>query len=95
MVRNMSVAGAALALFISGLVDAQAADRASCEQYARAALVQVKLGLANHGCAGGLQGTRWSPDYNVHFDWCLGVSFQATGAERDARTAYLKACRGQ
>jgi len=44
MVRNLSVVGAALALFISGLVDAQAADRASCEQYARTAYLKACKG---------------------------------------------------
>jgi hypothetical protein len=95
MARSLSVAGVVLVVCLSGLADVQAADRASCEQYAQAALVQVKGGLANRACAGSLKGTRWSPDYKVHYDWCLGASFQAVGAERDARTAQLKACTGQ
>ena len=95
MARNLSVAGVALALFLSGLAEVQAADRAFCEQYAQAALNQVRGGLNNRACAGGVQGSRWSSDFKVHYNWCLGASFQAAGAERDARTAYLKACTGQ
>jgi hypothetical protein len=95
MARNLSVAGVALALCLSGLAEVQAADPAFCQQYAQAALNQVRGGLNNRSCAGGIQGSRWSSDYNVHYDWCRGASFQAVGAERDARTAYLKACTGQ
>ena len=95
MARNLSVAGIALALCLSGVVEVQAADPAFCQQYAQAALNQVRGGLNNRACAGGIKGSRWSSDYNVHYDWCRGASFQAAGAERDARTAYLKACTGQ
>jgi len=95
MARNLSVAGVALMVCFSGLADVRAADRAFCEQYAQAALVQVKGGLANRACAGGLKGARWSSDFKVHYDWCLAASFQAAGSERDARTAQLKACTGQ
>ena len=95
MAFNLSVASVALVLCISGVAEVQAADRAYCEQYAQAALVQVRGGHANRACAGGLQGARWSPDFNVHYDWCLGASLKAAGAERDARTAYLKGCTGQ
>jgi hypothetical protein len=95
MARNLSVAGVALMVCLSGLTDVRAADRAFCEQYAQAALVQVKGGLANRACAGGLKGARWSSDFKVHYDWCLAASFQAAGSERDARTAQLKACTGQ
>jgi hypothetical protein len=95
MVRALSIAGVGLAVCLVSVVDGHAADRAFCEQYAQAALVQVKGGHANRACAPGLQGARWSSDYKVHYDWCLGASFQAAGAERDARTAQLKACTGQ
>jgi hypothetical protein len=95
MARNMSVAGSALAFCLLGVVEVQAADRAFCEQYAQAALVQVRGGLNNRACAGGLKGARWSSDFKVHYDWCLGASFQVAGTERDARTAQLKACTGQ
>ncbi|MDR3467198.1 MAG: hypothetical protein P4M07_14795 [Xanthobacteraceae bacterium] len=73
---------------------AGAADPKFCKQYAQAALNQVRGGLSNPGCAGVLQGTRWSPDFSVHYQWCLGASFGATGAERDARTQTLRSCTG-
>jgi hypothetical protein len=73
---------------------AQAADPAFCQGYATAAINQVRGALNNPRCAPGVQGARWSSDYNVHYNWCLGASFGAAGGERDARTAYLRGCRG-
>ena len=95
MGRMMLSAVGALMVCLWATADGQAADRGFCEQYAQAALVQVKGGHANRACAAGLQGARWSSDYKVHYDWCLGASFQAAGAERDARTAQLKGCTGK
>jgi hypothetical protein len=84
----------ALSLFLgAGLTAAHAADPAFCKQYANAALVQVRGGLSNPACAGGMQGARWSSDFAVHYEWCLGASFGATGTERDARTQFLRSCR--
>ncbi|SDR95797.1 hypothetical protein [Bradyrhizobium canariense] len=80
---------------ISGLTGARAADPAFCKQYARAALVQVRGALENSRCGAGLQGARWSTEFPVHYEWCLGASLDATGAERDARTQYLKTCAGR
>lgn len=74
---------------ISGLTGARAADPGFCKQYSQAALPQVRVGLGNPGCAPGLQGERWSSDFAVHCEWCLG----AAGGERDARTQYLRGCR--
>jgi hypothetical protein len=51
--------------------------------------------LTNPACASGLQGARWSTDFAVHYEWCLGASLGATGTERDARTQYLKGCAGR
>jgi hypothetical protein len=86
-------AGFGLALFlVSGLTAAHAADPGFCKQYSQAALTQVRGGLANPRCASGMQGARWSSDYAVHYQWCLGASFGA-GTERDARTQYLRGCR--
>jgi hypothetical protein len=82
------------AFLMSGLTAARAADPAFCRQYTQAALNQVRAGLSNPRCAGGLQGSRWSSDSAVHYQWCLGASFGAAGTERDARTQYLRVCRG-
>jgi len=74
---------------------ADAADPGFCKQYTQAALNQVRGGLANDRCAGSLQGARWSTEFAVHYEWCLGASMDAAGAERDARTRFLKACNGR
>jgi hypothetical protein len=72
-----------------------AADPAFCRQYARAALVQVRTALASEHCGAGLQGTRWSAEFPVHYEWCLGASPDATAAEREARMRYLRRCADQ
>ena len=79
-------------LACSGPVRVRAAAPAFCEPYAKAALVQVRGALANSGCGASLQGARWSTDFSTHYEWCLGASQEAAGAERDARTKYVKAC---
>lgn len=81
--------------FFSGVTAAHAADPGFCRQYAQASLNQVRGGFANPACAGGLQGARWSSDFAVHYEWCLGASYGAAGAERDARTRFLRRCAGR
>lgn len=71
---------------------AQAADPEFCRGYAVAAIRQVRGALNNPRCIPGLQGARWSADFNVHYNWCLGASYAQAGAERDARTDYLRRC---
>ena len=70
----------------------RAADPAFCKPYARAALIQVREGLASPRCGAGLQGTRWSTEFSVHYEWCLEASGDAIAAERDARAKVLKGC---
>jgi hypothetical protein len=55
----------------------------------------VRGGFNNPTCVGGLQGARWSLEFSVHYEWCLGASFGAAGAERGARTRFLRACTGR
>jgi hypothetical protein len=86
---------AASAFFISGASTALAADPGFCRSYAQAAINQVRGALSNPACVGGVQGNRWSSDFQVHYEWCLGASFTATGAERDARTRMLRQCAGR
>jgi hypothetical protein len=69
-----------------------AADPGFCRQYARAALVQVRDGLASPVCGRALQGRRWSSDFAVHYEWCLGVNNAAAEDESGARTIHLKRC---
>jgi hypothetical protein len=85
-----------LSIFLaSGMTTTRAADPGFCKQYAQAALNQVCGGLAIPSCGSGLQGARWSSDFAVHYQWCLGASFGAAGTERDARTRQLRACSGR
>jgi hypothetical protein len=72
--------------------EARAADPGFCRQYAKAALNQVRGGLSDPACAPRLQGTRWSTDFAVHYEWCLGASLDAAGSENDARTRFLRGC---
>jgi hypothetical protein len=80
---------------VSGISAAQAADPGFCRQYSQAALNQVRGGLADSACAAGLRGARWSTDFAVHYEWCLGASVDAAGAERGARARQLRACTGR
>jgi hypothetical protein len=87
--------GCLLSIFsVAGLSAAHAADPAFCKPYAQAALNQVRGGLSDPACAPRLQGARWSSDFAVHYEWCLGVSLAAASAEREARARYLHACAG-
>jgi hypothetical protein len=83
----------AAALLLAGVTTAQAAGERACEDYAHAAIVQVRAGLSVPRCEGGMRGTRWSPEWRIHYDWCRGVSGREMNAERDARTEHLRACR--
>jgi hypothetical protein len=82
-----------LMLFLmSGLTDARAADPGFCRQFAKAAIRQVRGALADPRCGAGVQGARWSTDFAAHYEWCLGAPPDAAGADRDARTRFLRAC---
>jgi hypothetical protein len=87
------VAGVALfAVLATAPAGVRAADPAFCKQYAKAALVQAREGLASPRCGAGLQGTRWSSEFPVQYEWCLEASREAVAAERDARAKVLKGC---
>jgi hypothetical protein len=91
--RMRFTAGCLLSVFLmSGPTDARAADPGFCRQFVTAAIRQVREALADPRCGAGVQGARWSTDFAVHYEWCLGASSDAAGAERDARTRYLRAC---
>ena len=72
---------------------AQAAPPDFCRDYATAAVRQVEAARSIPACNRGT-GPRWTTDYRVHFDWCLGANPGAVEAERAARTNWLRACRG-
>jgi hypothetical protein len=82
-------------LAMAQLAAARAADPGFCRQYARSALNQVRAGLSDPACGGALQGSRWSSDFAVHYEWCLGVSLRTAGDESEFRMRHLKACAGR
>jgi hypothetical protein len=85
--RLRFIAGCFPSIFLmSGLTDACAADPGFCRQFAKAAISQVRGALADPRCRAGVQGARWSTDFAAHYEWCLGASPAAAGADRDART---------
>jgi hypothetical protein len=73
---------------------ARAAPPGFCRDYATAAVRQVQLARSNPACDRGT-GARWTSDYRVHFDWCLGAAPGAVEAERAARTTWIRTCRGR
>jgi hypothetical protein len=79
-------------VWLSGPIDAGAADPGFCRQFAKAATSQVRGALADPRCGAGVEGARWSTDFAVHYEWCLGASLDATAAESKARTRFLRAC---
>jgi hypothetical protein len=89
----LKLVSATAAVLMAGVTAAQAAGEKVCEDYAHAAIVQVRGGMSQPRCEGGMRGTRWSPEWRVHYDWSRGASYQQIGAERDARTEHLRACR--
>ncbi len=73
---------------------AQAADPGFCRDYATAAVRQVELMHSVAACNRGV-GPRWTTDFRVHYDWCLGQAPGAVEAERVARTNWIRSCRGR
>lgn len=71
----------------------QAASPGFCHHYAAAAVRQVEFERSTPACDRGT-GARWTSDYRVHFDWCLGAAPAAVEAERAARTNWIRSCRG-
>ncbi len=71
----------------------QAAPPGFCHHYAAAAVRQVEVVRSTPACNRGI-GARWTSDYRVHFDWCLGAAPAAVEAERAARTNWIRSCRG-
>jgi|HubBroStandDraft_2_1064218.scaffolds.fasta_scaffold1401644_1 hypothetical protein len=93
MTGRLHFTASALLVLVAGQpAAAHAADPAFCRPYARAALVQARGALASPHCGAGLQGARWSTEFSVQYEWCLGASPEALAAEREARARTLKRC---
>jgi hypothetical protein len=61
----------------------------SCQEYVARATSQVQMAV---GC--NFPGTRWSPDPDVHTNWCKEASPRERGREDDERREALEGCRG-
>ena len=91
MSKGLKLLAALVGLVIGSA--AQAAPPGFCRDYARAAVSQVETTRSIPACNRGV-GARWTADYRVHFDWCLGAAPGAVDAERAARTKWIRSCRG-
>jgi hypothetical protein len=92
--RTLGMAAVAAATLLGAAGAAQAADREFCEEYAHAAIIQVRGGLNNAGCRPLMDGARWSAEYRVHYDWCRGTSVHEAETERNIRRGILNRCAG-
>ena len=90
MLKAFIAAGLVLA---AATTAATAANPEFCAGYAQAAINQVHAARAVPACAPGLTGTRWSPEYGVHYGWCITAAPPAVAEEREMRTRYLRSCR--
>lgn len=90
----MLKASIAAGMLLAATTSAFAANPNFCANYASAAVNQARVALRTPPCAPGAIGARWSPDYRVHYSWCITASPPATAGERAMRTRYLRSCRG-
>lgn len=93
IVKRASLAAAAVFAAMLIAAAARAADPNFCRDYAAAAVRQFNGAFAVPRCRGGMNGPRWSPEFYVHYDWCLGAPYDAASRERDIRRQYIDACR--
>ena len=91
LMRRATMLTSALAVLLP--LAAQAADPGFCRDYATAAVRQVEAARSIPACNRGV-GARWTADFRVHFDWCLSAAPAAVEAERNARTNWIRSCRG-
>jgi hypothetical protein len=60
-----------------------------CADYAKRAIVAQNQNLSQ-ACR--LSGSRWTPDFQAHYGWCMGVDRRTSQVETDARTAEIARC---
>lgn len=63
--------------------------RASCEVYARIAVVQAE---ANRRFRCGMRGPAWTDDVRPHFQWCRYVPRRRIAEEQRHRAEHLQSC---
>ena len=71
---SLKLATAAAALLLAGTTVASAADERACEDYAHAAIVQIRGGMSIPRCERGMQGARWSPEKRPTPASCAALS---------------------
>lgn len=92
-IKWIGLSGVVLSLTMAtALTEARAADPGFCSNYARMALNQVRIAHEYGSCAYRAGGPRWSWNYNVHYNWCLGASYDAAESERFTRKGFLDSC---
>ena len=77
-------------LLFADLDEPPAMAAANCEQYARDAVAANAQNISL-GCRFGE--SRWSSNYNGHFQWCVGARQSSVDSEAGARAADLGRCR--
>jgi hypothetical protein len=90
---RISMSATLIAAALAFAPAAQAAPPDFCRDYATAAVRQAEVARSVPACSRAA-GPRWTTDYRLHFDWCLGANPAAVESERAARTNWLHACRG-
>jgi hypothetical protein len=71
---------------------AQAASEGFCREYAQVAVGQAFESGSIQRCRRGMDGPRWSKEYEVHFKWCRSHGEGAAEDERVARREHLRSC---
>jgi hypothetical protein len=93
VVKTVAVAVAALlVILVNGATPVVAASPGFCRDYARNAIRQTETGYSVPRCRRGMQPPRWTTDFRIHYDWCIGASYRAADAEREIRHRYLEHC---
>jgi len=81
------IAGALLCLAASA---AAAADPGYCAAYARQAVHDAQV-MSTLSCFRGFD-SRWSADYDLHYEWCLPVAGETSAGEQAYRRRRLLQC---
>ena len=87
MVR-IFVAIAVVAIFSA---HAEAADPGYCKHYAEQAIWQYNRSLKIPNCYQG-DNAVWVPNFDHHYQWCLGVPYEQARAGDDMRGRRLHQC---
>lgn len=90
---RMTLLSAALAVAAGAALPALAADPDFCRDYARNAIQQYRIAMDHRRCAERVHDFAvWSPDFQHHYGWCLGVSRDQAWAGRNQRQELLSQC---